>query len=601
MAPIRISGGPRARCWPHSPVAPSQYRWRPEAQILITAAPVTSGRAVVVEEGGGVRVVSACARDRVLRGGGVMQGVSQPAPLVGTREPGSTWRTPMRRFRKQRLDLVIPVAYLVAVSVVVIVTNRNFWYDETMLVAALHHDSWLWPSQPMSQYEQSVPYGVYVIQKASLSFFGFSENALRIGGLLAYWVGSLAVFTMCRRVLPTLPSLVAFFASAGIVEVAVQAGAFKHYVYEYAFAALIVSAAMKVYRDRFAPQALFRFLGISIVALLFSNTAVIVTVSVGLAAGLLLVWHERRSAIPVLVRLAAYGLAYVCVFAAWYVFVLRPGNAFQLDYPTYEESSVRSFADVLFWVVGSSVGKGPAVVVWWGIVVGAVLAVVWRAAPRSIVLFPLAFAIAIAAATVALYSGLAPFATARHILFLVPLLGLAVGVATGSMSSFAKRIPGIPGLSLRAILYGLCLILVFALASSGLRSATVKQEQLGEIGQALLGSCEVYWVDWWAQPTLQLYSERDGYADRVFGQVSTNSGHGLDAWAYRVREAPEEYVEAAESFVAENPGACVVTGARPDEYELLLAPLAREGIACNRIATPVTYAINPTFVYECAE
>jgi hypothetical protein len=482
--------------------------------------------------------------------------------------------------------------------VIVIVTNRNFWYDESMLVTALDYDPWLWPAQPMSLYEQSAPYGVYVIQKFSLTLFGFSENALRVGGLAAYWVGSLAVLATSRRVLPRIPSLVAFFASAGIVEVAVQAGAFKHYVYEYAFAALILNAGLRVYSKGFAPRTLFWFFGISIVALVFSNTAVIVTLSVGLAAGLLHIWNQRRLMIPDLMRLAVFGLVYLCAFAVWYAFVLRPGNTFQLDYPTYEESTVRSFVDVSFWLVGSSVGKWVAVIVWWGIVVGAVLSLVSRRTSESI-LFPLAFVIAVTAATVALYAGLAPFATARHILFLVPLLALAIGSAVGAIISGAKLVSGVAGHALRALLYVLCFLLVIALAISGLRTATVKQEQMGDIGQALRGSCDVYWVDWWAQPTLQLYSQRDGYADRVFGQVSRESGHGLEAWAYRVREAPKEYVDAAGIFLVENPGACVITGARPDEYELLVGPLSLKGIACDRIDTPVTNAINLTFVYRC--
>lgn len=511
----------------------------------------------------------------------------------------SNRRTPaiavLRRVRPGRISAIWQGALLALTFAVAayytLKTNRDFWYDEAMLVLAIRHEGWLPPWQPMAIFEQSTPYGVYVIQKSVLSLVGFSTNVLRIPGLIVAAIGGFATWRTGRLLYGGTAAFFAALVAIGSVFVVQEAGDFKQYVFEYTSAAVVAYLGARALKSGVRVRATVTLFAVAIVLLLFSNTIVLVTaaVAVTVLAGSVL-GPER----PSRVRVVVFGIAaavYLVIFAAWYLLVARPASSFQLAYPTYSQiSGLQGYAGIVQNVTQPTVAYFVQITTFAA--VGLVVAAFWRR--RLLPAFAFA-AVAILGGAAALALGAAPFSAERQILFLVPLIGIATGAAVRTIWSVLSTAIPAPQQGRRLVIGGLAIVVTAGMIWTIKPNAVIQRQQVGTALALYSSSCPAFWIDWWAQPAATLYAERLGISSHLHGLVSTASGKGQDAWAYRVIDHPAAYQTAMVRYVKRNPSTCVMIGTRPDEVGLVLTPLADAHLTCTRFA-----ALADTQLYRCA-
>lgn len=449
-------------------------------------------------------------------------------------------------------------------------THRDFWYDEAMLVQAIRLDDWLAPWQPMTHFEQASPWGVYLIQKASLSLVGFHPNALRVPGLTAYAIGGLTVWAAARLWLGGTAPIVAGVVTVAGLDAVQLAGDFKHYTFEYAVAGSLILLTVLVRRG--AP--LLVLLVGAVLALAFSNT--VVFVMPGLALVLLMEARTRRRRIEVVATTGIFLIAW----AAWFVLAVRPATVFQLAYPTYVQATPDQFVPLV-----ENVAQPNAtyfISVTFTVLVGAGIALLWR---RQVFLLFVPAIVAVALATIGVVSGKVPFTADRHLLFLVPLLGLALAGTLRTVSSVAQE--AVPPRGRRPALASAAVaaVVVFGTTITITPNAQVLRQQTGTLLQSISATCPSYVVDWWTQPTAQLYADALNLTSRLHGVVSTTSGLGQNAWAYRVRDHPGAYQKRVVDWVRANPTACILSGDFEGEDALVFAPLRNVGMTCTTFAS----------------
>lgn len=144
--------------------------------------------------------------------------------------PAGGRRSAIWRSSPQAL-LVLAVA---ALTVAAVILNRSLWLDEAMLYLAVEQDGIHRPGQPLSLFEQSLPYGTYLIYEAAAALVGSDDRLLRAPSLVAYAGGLLLLYRTCRSVADPLLALLSTAMAAFGWNTVVQASSLKHYSFEFA-------------------------------------------------------------------------------------------------------------------------------------------------------------------------------------------------------------------------------------------------------------------------------------------------------------------------------------------------------------------------------
>jgi hypothetical protein len=464
----------------------------------------------------------------------------------------------------------------------ILIVNRNFWFDEAMAYAAITEQGWVRPGQPLAQFEQAMPYGVYLIDKSFASLVGLRENVLRMPGLLAYGLGLFALLRASAVIEGTIGRLAAVAAGGLGMWVVFQAAMLKQYIYEYAAAAVIVWVGLELLRDRFALRTLWAFVAVSLGALFFSNTAPVVT-GAAAAAALVTGWLIDRARLrQVLPSLAAAGVSYLAVCAMVFLMVTRPAAVYQLSLPVYGSVGPRSLLEALTRIYAPT-GK-PAYLVF-GVAIGVVILIgaaltARRGARANHCYLILAFAVAALLAGSA--TGVTPLFHPRHVLFMAPLIGLAFGLATQTIWDALAPARDRSG-AVRLVATAVVAVIGAGFVLIGGYAATKRQEEVGRVLAAGDAACDRTYTQYSYQPAAELYVARDRLGIELTGLVPTASGLGHDSWFQKIRDDPSSYQAHALDYFRQHNGDCLLTGP-PDGTDLLLTPLAAAGFNCAPVA-----------------
>jgi hypothetical protein len=488
---------------------------------------------------------------------------------------------PITRTRTATTFWVVWWAIVFVVVVGALVVNRNFWFDEGMAYQAIAQQGFLAPGQPLLHYEQSMPYGVYVVYKLLVGSVGLNEDVLRLPGLAVYLVGLVALARTTRQIEGTIGRFAALAAGGLAMWVVFESAMFKHYIFEYAAGALILATGWSLLQSRFRGRNLVAFTAVSIVSLLFSNTAPFMTGAVLVTVVVVVLIDDRAALRRRLVAVVAAAVLYLVVFGALYVTVIKPANVYQLGLPFYGGAGLGSLAHALttLWApTGKPIFALLGVAVFVVIAVGLVLTLRRGAAA----LFPyLVLLIALVAMVLGAKTGLSPFSNPRHVLFSAPAIGLAFGAATQAIA----RVIG-PMLSRAVALRAAAVVVVgvvgIAFVGIGLFGTTKKQEEVGRILSANRAACGTTYVEYTFQPAAEMYDARDHLGIRLEGLVDSRSGLGHDSWLSKVTDHLTAYDARASAFFEANGPACLL--AMPVRaQDPLLKALSTAGVDCTAI------------------
>ena len=322
-------------------------------------------------------------------------------------------------------------AWLVAAGALVRVAqyfaNRSLWLDEAYLAATI-----LRPFRALFEraaYDQIVPPGFLLLERAATAVFGGSEFALRLVPLLA-GVGALFVFRrIARRLLPPEAALVALALFAFNDHLVYFSSEVKPYSLDVAVAVLLVDQALKSADDLRSFRRLAALALLGAVVVWFSHPSVFVLASVALGFAIL---APRRGLDRL--RLAGVLAVWTASAAALWVVALRGvgREAWLLDYwsEAFLPFPPRSLSDVV-WIprVLSAFLLDPGGIPIRGAGIFAGLVGVWylaRERPRVLALIAAPFVFTLAASALDRY----PF-NGRLVLFLAPFLLLLLGDGAG--------------------------------------------------------------------------------------------------------------------------------------------------------------------------
>ncbi|MFT4264890.1 MAG: hypothetical protein QM572_16015 [Nocardioides sp.] len=322
---------------------------------------------------------------------------------------------------------IAAVALVIALALLV---NRNFWTDEAMLFVALKDQGWVRPGVPLAHYEQVLPYGDYVIDKLLVTAFGLHERVLRTPEYLLLVVTAWVTWRHTAKIAGAVAALAAVTFLCVNPTLTEQMTSFKHYGYE-AFAAAVVAVVGYRAMDRgWRGAAVLTALTVALIP--FSNTVIFAGLAVA-ATGVLRELVARRgawlrSSVPALTSAAIMA----AVFGAWYATVAHPALAINQTVPLYESPGLGPTLLAYIDLLGVKTRTGLIVTLvllgWFA------YAVAWSS--RRLGRFP-RHAVVAATATLGLFmaSGFVSFDKGRHLLFVLPLLAMALGETLGALLS----------------------------------------------------------------------------------------------------------------------------------------------------------------------
>ncbi|MEF2978702.1 hypothetical protein [Subtercola sp. YIM 133946] len=485
---------------------------------------------------------------------------------------------PRLRSRAAPILLIVVFAVIIAGS---LFTNRNFWFDEAMAYQAIANEAFLAPGQPMLLFEQTMPYGVYVIFKVLVDAVGLNETVLRIPEFLAYIVGLVALYRASRVVPGTFGRLATMAAGGLAMWVVSESAMFKHYIFEYAAGALILAAGYTLLASKLRTRSVVAFLVISVVSVLFSNTAPLATGAVAISVLIIAFISDRVALRAARWKLIVAGVVYLVCFAIVYLTVIKPAALYQLSLPFYQGAGLRSLATAL---AGIWAPTGKPLFLLFGVAIGVVIVIGMVLSRRRGVVqwFPyLALLFTVVAMVGGTLVGLTPFSNPRHVLFATPVIGLAFGAAAQAI--WVALAP----LRRRSVVLRVAAGTAAAVVGVGFLGIAVygsvnRHEEVGRLLAAGDSVCDATYVDYSFQPAAEIYIARDHLGIDLQGEVATVSGLGADSWLQKVRDNMPAYQAAAVSYFESNGPGCLLTTPTPATDDLL-KPLAAAGITCTPV------------------
>lgn len=497
-----------------------------------------------------------------------------------------------RSTRGERVACSVIVVVIAVVIVGSLITNRNFWFDEAMAFQAIRLESFLPPGQALANYEQAMPYGVYVIFKLLVDGVGLNETVLRLPSLIAYVLGLLAIASAARSIRGGFGRVAAVVVAGLAFTVVLQAAMFKPYIFEFACSSLIIAAGWRVVRLRASRPAILLFFGVSVLSVIFSNTGVITTASTAIAVLIVLWATNPRILFDARWRLLLAAVVYVCIFFASYIFVTRPASAYQLSLPFYSSASIGSLARAVAEIYAPT---GRAIFLTFGVAVGVVIAAGLAFFRRRTAadLFPfIVLGAILLSVTLTTVAGIAPFSSSRQLLFAVPAIGLSFGAAC----QFILDASGSP-LRRSTTLRISGTVIVTGVAAGILGVAMIaslsRHEEVGRVLSAGDQSCDATYTSYSYQPAAQAYIERDHLGIELEGVVPTRSGYGHDSWFQSIRDDIPAYQRKAVRYFRAAGSACLLDGPQA-QYDTLLPALRKAGIDCSTVAVRTGAAL-----YKC--
>jgi hypothetical protein len=500
----------------------------------------------------------------------------------------------------ERVLFALVWAVALALVAIALITDRNFWRDEAMVFQAIQNQGFVAPGVALELYEQALPYGVYVIEKLLITGFGLSETVLRLPGVAAYIIGLIAL-QWCTRMIGTAAGrLTAFAVGALSYQVILQAVMFKHYTFEFAATAVLVAVSLPLFAKELRRRSVAAFVVVFLFCLPFSNTVIFVALAIIGAALLLRVIERRPGSLRSSLYVAAGGVASLTLFGLWYVLVLHPSTLVQLSLTAYvKQGLVHSLYRYAVSLLGLfAPGDTALVFAAFALALGVVLAWgIWlsfravRAQPLPVT--HLVLLLAVGGTIASSIIGIVPFASPRHLVFLMPLIALGLGSSVDRISVWSAGREPVSGRrqnqrqgARRVIVAGLAAVLLL----TGVIAAFATKQEAGSALAATAGVCSDVYVDYTLQPSAMIYLQRDEPAVRLHGLVSANSGLGKHSWYERVTGNMPAYKQQAVDYFATVQSSCVLTL----DTDLLIRPIEASGFTCAILASK-----NQADIYDC--
>jgi hypothetical protein len=483
-----------------------------------------------------------------------------------------------------------------ALVAVALITNRNFWLDEAMVYQAVQHQDLLAPGVPLDSYEQALPYGVYVIDKILITAFGFSETVLRLPSVAAYFIGLIALHGSTRTIGTTAGRLAAFAVGAISYQVILQTVMFKHYTFEFAACAVLVAVGLPLFKPDVRRQAVAAFVVAFVLCLPFSNTVIFVALSIIGGAVVARVLDRRQGSRGTILNVVGGGMTSVGIFALWYLVVLRPSTLWQLSLPVYAGQGLLGspYRYALALLGLFSPADSALIFAAFALALGLVLMLGYWLSFRALRTLPLLvphllLLLAVSATIASSLLGFAPFASPRHLVFLMPLIALGLGSSVERISGWiAHREAGSQRLvRRRVVLSGMAAVLLL----TGIIAAAGTKQEAGTVLAAAAGKCSDLYVDYTLQPAAMIYLERDDPAVQIHGLVSVGSGSGQNSWLGRVTGNLPGYRQRAVDYFSTVESSCVLTWGA----SLLIRPIESAGFRCEIVASRTRADI-----YDCS-
>jgi hypothetical protein len=452
----------------------------------------------------------------------------------------------------------------------------------------------------LEYYEQALPYGTYVVDKLLITAFGLSETILRMPAVAAYIIGLVALQWCTRTIGAPAGRLTAFAVGAISYQVILQTVMFKQYTFEFAATAVLVAVSLPLFSAEVRRRSVALCVVVFLFCLPFSNTVIFVALAIVGAALILRVLERRPDNLRSSLYVAAGGVASVALFGLWYALVLRPSTFWQLSLSAYaEQGLVHSLYRYTLALLGLfAPGDTALVFAVFVLALGAVLAWgLWLSLRAIRTVAPpvphLLLLLAVGGTLASSIIGLVPFASPRHLVFLLPLIALGLGSSVERIAGWSgspervSRQRRSPGQTARRVVTA---SLAAVLLLTGVIAAVGTKQEAGTALAATAGACSDVYVDYTLQPSAMIYLQRDEPALRLHGLVSANSGLGKDSWYERVTGNVPGYQQQAVDYFATVQSSCVLTLGT----DLLIRPIEASGFTCTIVTSQ-----NQADVYDC--
>jgi hypothetical protein len=332
--------------------------------------------------------------------------------------------------------------------------NRSLWRDESLLTLNILHRTarQLW--QPLD-YSQGAPLGFLMLQRLAVNLFGHSEFALRLIPLVCGLLSLFLFYRVAMRFLTPLAASIAMALFAISDPLIYYSSEAKQYSTDVAVALLLILTSQELFEPSPRWNRVLLASAAGMIALWFSHASVFVLGGLGLGCFWNLLRRKGWSAFSVL--LVPF-LAWVASFALLYFVSLRhlTSNSFLLGYwqsqggfapfPPTNLGQLQWYLNTPFNILAFPGGMelpGLAALAW---ALGCIA--LWRKNRALLLVLVVPALLTLLASALQKY----PF-QGRLLLFLTPLMLLAVGEGAGAMVRATKQTMPLFGVAFIALLF----------------------------------------------------------------------------------------------------------------------------------------------------
>jgi hypothetical protein len=365
-------------------------------------------------------------------------------PLPGDLAPHEHRMKRERRTEWQVIAIVVACIAGIALRVMHLARRGNLWLDEAMLAQSIIDRSPRGLFFSPLDFHQVAPPGFLQILKLSTFLASPIEVALRLPAMLYSIAGLILFAVIASRRLTKLEPLVAVLLLAAGPLVIAYAAEVKQYSGDMFFTLLISYVALELRDSGHSTRWLRISAAVALIAVWFSDTAVITLTGVGIALAVT-AWldRDRKAVRPLFLLGLVWAAAAIAALigaerrvAGGTASVMRSywtGRGSFMPIPRSINDALwlpRTLADILINSLGLRILSGLTILLaLWGIIS------LWRRGDRHLVaIFFAPVILTLIAALARLY----PFA-GRLTLFLVPAFAIAVAAGIGSIGRLTGR------------------------------------------------------------------------------------------------------------------------------------------------------------------
>lgn len=315
--------------------------------------------------------------------------------------------------------------------------TRSFWIDEAMLALAVKGTDSHWGNS-LALYEQATPFGHYLLSQLLLANFGNSDIWLRVPSMAIFFCALLLAMSLMRDVRLRVLLLLLVFAAPDVARYATE---YKHYIFEFAFALVIVAAWLEG-GTRVGSRL---YMGAILLSIFFTYSVVFVVFAIFLHEAAVR-WQQNRTAWR---RWVVAHAVYGALFLSFHLLHVRPSTALQLaNWREAYQPGLLSlhWSEPAVWLklpvaLYQALGRKSAVLLLAGFVAAACLFSAARPqlSARTLKLLQ-AGGLACGVIYLASLAGLYPINDVRHFLFAAPLFFVLLASVMSDLSRFDIRI-----------------------------------------------------------------------------------------------------------------------------------------------------------------